>query len=153
MSNIGIAIIKTERNMYNLLNRLQKLLFIRCWLFANSTLSNAQGTSEEMLNDMDIPLMSGLIENPEERMVFDSLEGNIINAQARGKVMAVKAYEYYRLVLPSLSWKIVEDKESNMKCEDGALYCLRAKREQENLIILFKADEQTTIVNYSISPL
>jgi hypothetical protein len=139
--------------MYNILNMLQKLLFIGWCLFANSTLSNAQDVTEEMLSDMDIPLMSGLFENPDERMVFDSLEGNIINAQAQGKVMAVQAYEYYRIVLPSLSWKIVEDKESNMKCEDEALYCLRAYREQENLIVLFKTKNQTTIVNYAISPM
>jgi len=115
-------------------------------------MSYAQNISEVMLNDMDIPLMEGLVEDDNERVVFDSPDGSIISAQASGKVMAIKAYDYYRVVLPSLSWKVTEDKKSKMKCEDGALYCIKAHRGKENLILLFKADNQTSVVNYSISP-
>ncbi|WP_138378976.1 hypothetical protein [Luteithermobacter gelatinilyticus] len=95
--------------------------------------------NEELLTDLDVPLYEGLREEPEERVVFDSAEGRIIQARARGGVPARKIYDFYKVVLPSLGWRISASGEdggpADPLCEAGVRYCLKAERDRENLVI------------------
>jgi hypothetical protein len=140
--------------LFMTISRLLKIIILTpLWLVFSCFVALAAPLgSDDMLNDLEIPLMVGLVENLEESMVFDSPEGSIVIAQARGKINPSKIYDYYRVVLPSLSWKIIKDSQNKLKCEDGAVYCLKAKRDQENLIVSIKTAQKTSMVIYSLSP-
>lgn len=116
-------------------------------------IANAQdGQDTEMLSDLDIPLMEGFKENDDARVVFDSPSGSIITAEAKGNKAAQEVYEYYKVVLPSLSWSVTNNKENNMICEENADFCIEAIREQEVLILQIKFENNLSIVNYALSP-
>ncbi len=112
----------------------------------------AQERNRDMLMDLDIPLMAGLIENTDEAMVFDSPDGRIINAEAQGQITAIKTFEYYRSVLPSLGWNINKDKQNGMTCEEPAQYCIEATRDQESLLLQFNVNNGTSKISYSLFP-
>ena len=114
--------------------------------------SLAQERNRDFLMDLDIPLMSGLVENTDEAMVFDSPEGRIINAEAQGQITAIKTFEYYRSVLPSLGWNINKDQQNGMACEEPAQYCIEAIRDQESLLLQFSANNGTSKISYSLFP-
>lgn len=113
--------------------------------------AGGQSAAVDMLSDLEIPLMDGLLEDSDERMVFDSPEGRIILAQASGQINSLLVYNYYKVVLPSLSWEIID--VNNAHCEAGASYCLTARRDQENLNLSIKTNQKKSIVIYSLSPL
>ena len=102
----------------------------------------------EMLKDLAIPLMTGLVENNDESMLFDSPEGRIINAQASGVLAATKVYEYYRVVLPSLGWNV----EKDTTCGVNVNYCIKATRDSESLLLDITSTVQKSIVTYALAP-
>lgn len=53
----------------------------------------------------DLPLAAGLSEAADEGVVFESPEGRIVTAAARGTVDAGQIRAFYRRVLPSLGWR------------------------------------------------
>ncbi len=112
----------------------------------------AQSEPIDMLQDMAIPLMDGLTENQDEALLFDSPDGRIIAAQASGTVNPKAAFDYYRVVLPSLGWVIEEDNTKGLVCEDGAEYCFRAVRDEESLLLNILNEGQNSILTYSLSP-
>lgn len=112
----------------------------------------SQERNRDLLMDLDIPLMSGLVENADEAMVFDSPEGRIINAEAQGQISAVKTFEYYRSVLPSLGWNINNDQLNGMTCEEPAQYCIEAIRDKESLHLQFNAINGASKISYSLFP-
>ena len=120
--------------------------------FAVSTGAVAQIASEDMLQDMAIPLMEGLKENAEEALLFDSPVGRIISAQASGAVDARSAFDYYRVVLPSLGWGIEQDNAAGLICEGGADYCFKAVRDEEALLLNIIIEGQNSVLTYSLSP-
>ncbi len=105
-----------------------------------------------MLHDLDLPLMEGLTEDRDEAMLFDSPDGRIISAQARGDVDGRSVFDYYRVVLPSLGWNISQDHLSGLTCETASIYCLNAIRDQEILTLNIAGANQSAVINYSLSP-
>lgn len=117
-----------------------------------TSVSVAQENPVQMLEDLAIPLMAGLAENMDGALVFDSPEGRIINAEASGSVNSQQAYQYYRVVLPSLGWQVESDKEAGMICEGNAVFCLVAVREDENLSLNIEEANGSSKITYSLSP-
>lgn len=101
-----------------------------------------------MLHDLDIPLMAGLAENNAEAMLFDSPDGRIISAQAKGRVSLKGALQYYSVVLPTLGWI----KMANFTCDQGVADCYQATRDDEILILNFKEENGVAEINYALSP-
>ena len=108
----------------------------------------SQEISEQMLSDLAIPLMDGLVENGDEALLFDSPEGRIIDAAASGQANAKEIYTYYRVVLPSLGWIV----EQNRQCETAILYCISAVRDQESLMLNINSAGDISTITYSLSP-
>lgn len=102
-----------------------------------------------LLDDLDLPLMDGLVENREAALLFDSPDGRIINAEASGALKANEVNNFYRMVLPSLGWKMNISKSN---CEDGAQYCLFADREKESLTLNVIENTSGLKVLFALSP-
>lgn len=120
------------------------------YLALGVSISSAQeGT---MLNDLDLPLPAGLSENNEGAMLFDSPDGRIINAEAAGIIEGSRVFEYYKVVLPSLGWKLAKDHTSGLVCDVGVKYCLRALREKEDLLLSIHENGDRSKINYALSP-
>jgi len=105
-----------------------------------------------MLNDLDLPLLEGLSENSDGAMLFDSPDGRIVNAEAAGVIDGARVFEYYKVVLPSLGWKVNIDHASGLSCEMGANYCLSATREQEGLLLNIYENGGRSKIKYALSP-
>jgi hypothetical protein len=121
-------------------------------LYIGMTYGFAQSAPINMLQDMAIPLMDGLTENQDEAFLFDSPDGSIIAAQASGTVSPKAAFDYYRVVLPSLGWVIEDDNTKGLICEDGAEYCFMAVRDEESLVLNILSEGQNSVLTYSLSP-
>ncbi|MFC7048110.1 hypothetical protein [Emcibacter nanhaiensis] len=111
----------------------------------------AMAQEENFMEDLDLPLFPGTSEVEEERVVFDSPGGRIIKAMATGPVSAQAAYDYYRVVVPSLGWDVSEQPVPEEQCEETAQYCLVAVRDDESLVITISFDRQT-VIRYSVTP-
>jgi hypothetical protein len=86
----------------------------------------------------DLPLMAGLSEVPEARVVFDKPGGRIVEAFAVGEVGAAEVAAFYGAALPQLGWTRVGE---------GAF-----EREGERLAIDVAGDGGGVTVRFSISP-
>lgn len=86
----------------------------------------------------DLPLMAGLSEVPEARMVFDKPQGRIIEAFAVGQVEADAVRAFYAAALPQLGWTKL----------GGQSF----RREDEILKIEIGTNGTTVTVRFSISP-
>lgn len=86
----------------------------------------------------DLPLMSGLEELPDLRIVFDKPEGRIIELFVRGTVSEAKVIAFYRETLPQLGWVLSREN----------VYI----REKEQLTLLFESAGIILTVQLSISP-
>ncbi|WP_321395468.1 hypothetical protein [Emcibacter sp.] len=106
---------------------------------------------ESFMTDLDLPLFPGTLEIEDERVVFDSPGGRIIKAMASGKVAALEVYDYYRVVVPSLGWKVSQNPVPDDQCDEESLYCLTARRDSEYLVITISFDRQT-VIRYSVTP-
>ncbi len=135
-----------------MMKNIRYILFLSLVLIAKPINASAQITSDDMLQDMAIPLMDGLGENQDAALLFDSPEGRIISAESSGAVDAQAAFDYYRVVLPSLGWGIEQDNNSGLICESDANYCFRAVRDDETLLLNIKSAEQSVVLIYSLSP-
>jgi len=135
-----------------------KIFLSTCLMGAVAGLFMATGlwAQDNLLTDLDVPLMTGLTEVSAARVIFDSPEGRIIEAQAEGQVDPGKTRDFYQIVLPSLGWKITQMKKT---CSRQSLYCLRAFREKESLTIEIgqrsqknvKSSDWTNVV-FSLNP-
>ena len=106
----------------------------------------AQSVQPPLLSDLDIPLMKGFEEQDGSRVVFDTPEGRIIEAQATGPHGAAQVVDYYKVVLPSLSWARISQEQGSKKtdnCEAPELFCITAQRDGE--ILTLKIRLHTTI--------
>ena len=111
--------------------------------------SSAFSQEGALLDDLDLPLMEGLVENREAALLFDSPDGRIINAEASGALKANEVNNFYRMVLPSLGWKMNNNKSN---CEDGVQYCLFANREKESLTLNVIENTSGLKVLFALSP-
>ncbi|PCI33167.1 MAG: hypothetical protein COB54_05325 [Alphaproteobacteria bacterium] len=113
----------------------------------------AQSDPAPLLVDLDIPLMPGFVEVEGDRVVFDTPEGRIVEARATGPHGRDRAVEYYKLVLPSLSWAAIPEQPD--ACKDQAMVCLVAQRDGEILtlkISKIKTAKGGTLILFSVSP-
>lgn len=102
-----------------------------------------------LMSDLDLPLMDGLKENRDAALLFDSPGGRIINAEALGTLRAKEVNDFYRMVLPSLGWKINMNKAG---CDAEAEYCLFANREKESLTLNVIEGSDGLKVLFALSP-
>ncbi len=86
----------------------------------------------------DLPLMAGLTEVAEARVVFDKPGGRIVEAFAVGAVGAAEVAAFYDAALPQLGWTRVRE---------GAF-----EREGESLEIGVERDGSGVTVRFSIAP-
>lgn len=56
----------------------------------------------------DLPLMAGLVEAPDDALVFDSPVGRIVEAYASGDVTVGAVLDFYGAALPQLGWRSLE---------------------------------------------
>lgn len=86
-----------------------------------------------------LPLATGLVLMPGRHIVFDTLEGRIIEAFANGKISPTDILVFYKDTLPQLGW-IVKSKN-------------KFERENEVLRIeVSKNKENQSIVRFFITP-
>ena len=87
----------------------------------------------------DLPLMAGLQENENAAVTFETANGRIAEAEARGSVTPGAVLIFYADVLPQLGWN---------KIGDG-LYA----RERERLRLIIESDgDNGAVVSFSVSP-
>ena len=131
---------------------IRNLILMSSLVLALISKGTARDMSEGMLQDMAIPLMDGLTEDETESLLFDSPDGRIISAQASGTVDPQAAFDYYRVVLPSLGWAMEQDNNTGLICEGQADYCFRAIRDEEALLLTILKQGQNSVLTYSLSP-
>jgi hypothetical protein len=86
----------------------------------------------------DMPLMPGLSEDTKSGVSFDTADGRIVEAFARGNVTERQVLDFYRETLPQLGWTA----ESSTEFSRGG----------EKLQIDLVPDDQGMVVRYSLSP-
>ena len=86
----------------------------------------------------DLPVMAGLVEVADARMVFDKPEGRIVQVAASGAVSRTEVLRFYTGVLPRLGWT---------RAEDGTF-----RREGERLSLRMRGGDGTLTVQFSLSP-
>lgn len=87
----------------------------------------------------DLPLADGLSENESAAVTFETANGRIAEAEARGAVTPEEVGGFYLAVLPQLGWQLVGD----------GLY----QRADERLRIQVEPDGAGgAVVSYSVSP-
>ena len=90
----------------------------------------------------DVPLMAGLAEDPKASLVFDTIDGRVVEAQAGGRVRLPALRAYYREVLPELGWSVTE--------KSGDLLC---RRPREQLTVHFQAKgADAADVHFTLKP-
>ena len=86
----------------------------------------------------DLPVMAGLVEVADARMVFDKPEGRIVQVAASGTVSRTDVLRFYTGVLPRLGWT---------RAEDGTF-----RRGGERLSLQMQGGDGTLMVYFSLSP-
>ena len=81
-------------------------LIIVCALLAQPISAQDVGDSADTVAGIpDVPLMPGLVEQPEATVVFDKPEGRIVMAVAQGPVPVVGVRSYYESALTVRGWR------------------------------------------------
>ncbi len=86
----------------------------------------------------DLPVMAGLVEVADARMVFDKPEGRIVQVAASGTVSRTDVLRFYTDVLPRLGWT---------RAEDGTF-----RSGGERLSLRMRRGDGTLMVHFSLSP-
>ena len=108
-----------------------------------------------------LPLMPGLTEKTEDRVIFDTPAGRIVEATTWGAVGTVSAQTvraFYANTLPQLGWHR-EDAQGNVQKNAKAEH-MSFKREGERLLIEFPPEQSTDtakqagfVVRFTIRPI
>jgi hypothetical protein len=86
----------------------------------------------------DLPLMTGMVERPEDTVVFDKPAGRIIEINATAVAMPEAIEKFYDETLPPLGWKTAGP--------------LKFIRENETLKISIEQMEGGSLVHFSLTP-
>ena len=89
--------------------------------------------NSEFFEITGIPVMAGLTEAQDARLVFDKPGGRIIHAQFGGSVSGGEVITFYRATLFQLGWVIYNGSGENSRAS--------FTRENENLIITITGEE------------
>ncbi len=114
--------------------------FIIVFLFITGVINSSfAGQKLEFFHSIsDLPLMYGFKENENTAIIFEKLDGRIIETSAVGSVSQAKLEKFYVEILPELGWQEVEKN----------LY----KREGELLNIKFSSNSKVTTIYVTITP-
>lgn len=88
----------------------------------------------------DLPLMTGLTEDPDAAIIYDKPEGRIVEAIAYGNVASDDVAAFYRTTLEQLGWQ----------ASDAGL---SFSREGEVLTIKVEEQNGVAVVSFSLAPL
>lgn len=86
----------------------------------------------------DLPLAPGLVEVPGSALSFDSADGRIVEADAKGRTNSAAVLKFYAAALPQLGWT-----------DDGKG---RFHRDQESLRIDMTDSAGSVVAHFTISP-
>jgi hypothetical protein len=100
--------------------------------------TGAEATDGFLSRLEDLPLVPGLSEDTRAGVSFDTADGRIVEAFARGKLTERQVLDFYRETLPQLGWT----PESPTEYRRGG----------ERLRIALTPDAQGLVVRYSLSP-
>jgi hypothetical protein len=101
--------------------------------------AGANGGPEYVAGIGDLPLMAGLIEDPDAAIIYDKPEGRIVEAVAHGDVTPGEVEAFYRTTLVQLGWQATGDN-------------LSFTREGELLIIRIEDQGGAATVSFSLAP-
>ncbi len=82
----------------------------------------------------DLPAMSGLVEDPSARVVFDKPQGRIVQITASGDVAPSDVRRFYDEVLPRLGWTRTS---AGIYRREGEVLRLRLRRNGDRLTVRF----------------
>lgn len=99
-------------------------------VFATPTLAQE---NPEFFKITGIPVMAGLTEAQDARLIFDKPGGRIIHAQFGGSVSGSEVITFYRATLFQLGWVVDNGSGENSRAS--------FTRENENLIITITGEE------------
>jgi hypothetical protein len=108
-----------------------------CLAFARPGLAN--GAADYVAGIGDLPLMEGLVEDPDAAIIYDKPEGRIVEAVAHGDVAADEVETFYRTTLVQLGWQTTGDN-------------LTFAREDEVLVISVEESNGAATVSFSLAP-
>lgn len=110
-----------------------------------SVLMIPDGWAQEYLAEIpDFPIMEGLTELAEARVVFDKPDGRIVTAALEGSVALANARNFYLTSLGELGWRLTQ--------ESGNSAIYRFEREQEILTLRFQAGPDYLTVEIALGP-
>ncbi|MEE8294339.1 MAG: hypothetical protein V3R64_01370 [Sphingomonadales bacterium] len=119
------------------------LLFVLL-IFAVPVLAQESGLAELI----GIPVPEGLIEAPDERLVFDKPEGRIIHAEFGGSITGQEVMTFYRETLVQLGWVLdsegVENYRASFIREDEGLTISIAREEPLRVLLDLGPREETS---------
>ncbi len=77
-------------------------------------LATVAGAEEppKLENLVGIPVMAGLVEDLDQRIIFDKPEGRIIHVVLKGDVSSQAALGFYQEALYQLGWELLQDQAS-----------------------------------------
>ena len=108
-------------------------------LVASVLLASPGALGADYLADLpDLPLMAGLVERAEGRLVFDKPEGRSEERRAAGPLARAAVGAFYAATLAELGWR---------PSGDGAY-----KREGEALRITVSGEDGAVTVHFSLTP-
>lgn len=86
-----------------------RIFFISIVLSLAATIAFAQDTYRYVPGTEDIPVYQGLVENKEARLLYDVVEGNIVDTLFEGDASSYNNIKhFYEETLPQIGWKKVK---------------------------------------------
>jgi hypothetical protein len=114
---------------------MKTLILFALLVFASPALAEDESGLAELIG---IPVMEGLTEDADARLVFDKPEGRIIHARFGGSVSGGEVITFYRETLFQLGWVLDNSSGENSRAS--------FTRENENLIITVTKEEPLEVI-------
>ena len=109
---------------------------VACFLAGIIVISSASaGAAGEFVSGLeDLPLMPGLVEIDRGGVVFDKPGGRIVEAVAKGRMLADQVHDFYAGTLPQLGWRMLA---RGRFVREGERLSIRTQKGVENLTVRF----------------
>jgi len=91
--------------------------------------------AETWLEQLDVPLADGLVEDAEAGTLFESATGRVVIVEAKGAVAARSIERYYEQVLPELGWRAAG---GNRFLRDGEALNIAITRANGLTLVVFR---------------
>jgi len=86
----------------------------------------------------DLPLMQGMVEKPDDAVIFDAPDGRIVETIAEISASSADVKKFYAESLPPLGWSAVSDQDFT--------------RDTEILKLSVEQEKGVSYVRFSLSP-